>query len=186
MRNSTTHPLAIDSVPAAAGAGRIGLVSCPGRYDPGASGGGWARDLAADLDAIRAWGAAAVATLVEEEELALLRVETLGRDVEARGMAWFHLPIADMAVPGASFERGWEAAGPRLRVLLAAGRDIVLHCRGGLGRSGTIGARLLVEFGAAPAEAIRAIRVARPGAIETEEQARYVLALAPAQPRPVS
>ena len=178
MRTSLTHPLAIDSVVPRPGAGRIGLVSCPGRHDPHASGGGWARDLAADLDAIRAWGAVAVMTLVEADELALLGVAAMGREVAARGMAWIHLPIADMTVPDAAFERAWrEDAGPRLHALLARRRDVVLHCRAGLGRTGTIAARLLVETGTPADAAIRAIRAARPGAIETPAQERYVLTL---------
>jgi ADP-ribosyl-[dinitrogen reductase] hydrolase len=83
-----------------------------------------------------------------------------------------------MTVPDAAFERAWrEDAGPRLHALLAQRRDIVLHCRAGLGRTGTIAARLLVETGTPPDAAIRAIRAARPGAIETPAQEHYVLTL---------
>lgn len=56
---------------------------------------------------------------------------------------------------------------------------MVVHCRGGLGRAGTVGARLLVELGVTPAEAIQRVRQARPGAIETRQQERYVLGLGP-------
>jgi len=46
-----------------------------------------------------------------------------------------------------------------------------------------IAARLIVELGAAtPEEAIRRVRVSRPGAIETRAQAQHVLATK-AQPR---
>ena len=47
----------------------------------------------------------------------------------------------------------------------------------GIGRTGTIAARLLVEFGVAPEEAIQMIRRARPGTIETMAQEEYVLRL---------
>jgi ADP-ribosyl-[dinitrogen reductase] hydrolase len=50
------------------------------------------------------------------------------------------------------------------------GGRIVLHCRGGLERTGTIAARLLVEFGLDSRAAIAAVRQARPGAIQTREQ----------------
>lgn len=45
---------------------------------------------------------------------------------------------------------------------------------GGLGRTGTIAAMLLVEFGSKPGDAITAVRAARAGAIETVEQENFV------------
>ena len=53
----------------------------------------------------------------------------------------------------------------------------MVHCRGGLGRAGTIAARLLVECGWPAAKAIAAVREVRPGAIETRAQEKYVLGL---------
>lgn len=50
----------------------------------------------------------------------------------------------------------------------------MIHCLGGLGRTGTIAGRLLVEFGASPNEAIHAVRAARIGTIETRKQEEYV------------
>ena len=64
-----------------------------------------------------------------------------------------------------------------LRNALLAGHRVLVHCRGGLGRAGTVAARLLVELGVPAVEAIRRVRAARPGAIETIEQQQYVLDL---------
>jgi hypothetical protein len=77
-RTSLSHPLQIAAVVAGAGFGRVGVTLCPGKCDPHAMSGEGERDLAVDLDAIRDWGAAAVITLVEPKELALLKVERLG------------------------------------------------------------------------------------------------------------
>ena len=60
------------------------------------------------------------------------------------------------------------------------GEDVYVHCKGGLGRAGTIAARLLVELGVSPKQAIADVRAARPGAIQTREQERYVHALSKA------
>ena len=133
------------------------------------------RDLAVDLDTVRDWGAAAVITLVEPKELTLLKVERLGEEVLHRNMVWFHLPIVDASIPDQRFEQEWEIAGEEVRALLRGGRDALVHCRGGLGRAGMIAARLLVELGMEPAEAIARVRAVRPGAIETPEQERFVL-----------
>jgi hypothetical protein len=81
MRTSVSHPLQIATiVPGVSGFGRVGVTFCPGKYDLHAMSGGWDRDLAVDLDAVRDWGAAAVITLVEPKELTLLRVERLGEE----------------------------------------------------------------------------------------------------------
>jgi ADP-ribosyl-[dinitrogen reductase] hydrolase len=177
--------LQIASVCPGQGFGRVGVTFCPGKYDPAAQTGAWDRDLAIDLDAIRRWGAAAVVTLLEHKELALLRVASLGEEVSRRGMSWFHLPIVDVSIPGEAFEAAWETTGEQLRSMLGSGSDVVVHCRGGLGRAGTVAARLLIELGVEPETAIANVRRVRPGAIETYAQEQFVLGLRPiSRPRP--
>ena len=126
---------------------------------------------------IVAWGARAVVTLIEAHEFALLGVPDLGARVLARGLDWHPLPIPDVQPPGEGFEAGWQRSGPALRSDLLAGHRVLVHCRGGLGRAGTVAARLLVELGVPAAEAIRRVRAARPGSIETIQQEQYVLDL---------
>ena len=55
-----------------------------------------------------------------------------------------------------------------------SGSDALARCRGGIGRAGTIAARLLVELGVEPATAIAIVRAVRPGAIETSETSEAV------------
>ncbi|MGH7084161.1 MAG: hypothetical protein ACREFN_04140 [Acetobacteraceae bacterium] len=54
-----------------------------------------------------------------------------------------------------------------------------VHCKGGLGRTGTIAARLLIECGRQPHEAMAIVRRARPRTIETPEQETWLLAQPP-------
>ena len=145
--------------------------------------GAWDRDLTLDLDAVRDWGAAAVVTLVEEKELDLLKVRRLGEEVVRRHMSWLHLPITDGSTPDESFERAWDTAGEGLRSILRNGFDVLVHCRGGLGRAGTIAARLLAEFGVEPTDAIRRVRHVRPRAIETRGQEDFVRGVRPVPER---
>lgn len=175
VRTSLTHPLQIAEVQASSAHGRIGITFCPGKRQPGAMSGNWQRDLDLDCDAIRAWGAAAVVSLIEQHEMEALDVLRLGEAVEARGMDWHHLPIRDVSVPSASFEKAWGEVGPQLRALIRNGSSVLVHCKGGLGRAGMIAARLLVELGMAPEEAIAEVRSVRPGAIETRAQHEHVL-----------
>lgn len=176
-RTSLSHPLQIAAVAAGSEFGRIGITFCPGKYDPYSMSGYWSRDLCIDLDAIREWGATAVVTLLEPKELTLLRVERLGEEVLRRNMRWFHLPIIDVSVPDECFEEQWKIAGAELRKMLQRRLDVLVHCRGGLGRAGTIAARPLIELGMEPKKAIAGVRAVRPGAIETYDQEQFLLGL---------
>jgi hypothetical protein len=173
-RTSQTHPLEIAEVRASPSHGRIGITFCPGKRDPYAQTGAWERDLGIDVDAIAAWGASLVLTLVKPAELVALKVPSLGQEIQRRGMAWCHLPIADYSVPTEAFERQWVSQGQEIRARLRRGDDVLLHCKGGLGRAGMMAARLLVELGMEPEEAIRRVRRERKGAIETPSQLALV------------
>ncbi|MGH7108520.1 MAG: cyclin-dependent kinase inhibitor 3 family protein [Acetobacteraceae bacterium] len=190
IRTSLTDPLLINEIgpPIARISGTIGLSFCPGKHQDDGATGRWRRDLAADLDRIKAWGTAAVVSVIEAHELAALGVPELGPQVLARDMAWYHLPVEDGRAPAASFAKPWADARPALLRDLHEGRKIFVHCKGGLGRTGTIAARLLIECGHQPREAMAIVRRARPGAIETAEQETWLLARSPAlmppAPRP--
>lgn len=164
----------IDNVQAPGG-GRIGLVHCPGTHAAGLVPSGAAVALDADLDVLARWGARALVTLLQPYELTLLGVDDLGERARAQGLAWWHLPVTDGTAPGAAFERAWrDEVGPALHARLDAGGRVVVHCRAGIGRSGSVAARLLIERGVTPEKAIVAVRRARPGAIESPEQAAWV------------
>jgi ADP-ribosylglycohydrolase len=172
-RTSATDPLQIGEVACAAGV--IGMTFCPGKRGPSVFGESWERDLETDVRVINAWGADAVVTLMERDEFDLLQVADLGDVIESHGMAWHHLAVPDEDVPTATFERRWTYAGHVLRKTLKTGGRVLIHCRGGRGRTGLVAARLLVEFGHSPRKAIGEVRAARPGTIETKSQGDYVL-----------
>lgn len=172
-KTSISHPLRVDCIQLQGG-GRLGMTLCPGKKQEDALSGSWDRDLDADLKALKEWGAAVLVSLMEDHEFELLSVQDLGERAEALDLEWHHLPIRDVNVPDGRFESRWVYSGSRLRRHLEQGRGSVLHCKGGLGRTGTVAARLLVERGTNPEDAIRQVRAARSGAIETAAQEDYV------------
>jgi len=175
IKTSDTHPLRIDSLAVPGSCAHIGLTFCPGKHSKGIYGGTWQRNLYKDLDNIKAWGCATLVTLIEDHEFSLLGVADFAQAVARYPLDWFHLPIEDMQPPHEQFEKQWAIAGPQLHHQLSAGRSIVIHCRGGLGRTGLLAARMLVECGLAPDKAVDAVRIARPHAIETYAQEHYIL-----------
>jgi ADP-ribosyl-[dinitrogen reductase] hydrolase len=173
-RTSLTHPLQIAEVSAPGAKGVIGITFCPGKKQADAMTGAWNRDLGPDLDAIRTWGAATVITLIEPHEFRELEVVELGAEVRARGMEWLHFPIRDFSTPDERFEAGWAEHRVSLVNELRSGSRLLVHCKGGLGRAGTVAAVMLIELGMTLSDAIRMVREARKGAIETPGQEQYV------------
>jgi ADP-ribosyl-[dinitrogen reductase] hydrolase len=132
VRTSQTHPLQIASISMGHGLAPLGNTFALGKVQPGAMSGAWQRDLATDPDAIAAWNAAAVVTLVEPHELAALRIEAIGDEVRRRHMEWHHLPIRDYGVPDDAFMQSWPDTSERLRSLLRGGAPVLVHwsCHG--------------------------------------------------------
>lgn len=147
----------LDVLPLAAG-GSLLLSAFPGQKG--------------DVERLADNGAGLLISLTTTPEMAALGLppERLARSCRKRGMAWRHMSVADMGVAGAQALAAWREIGPLAHGLLDAGRAVAIHCRMGLGRTGTLAGIVLVERGLTPEEAVAAIRRARPGSIETRHQ----------------
>ncbi|GAA3931146.1 hypothetical protein GCM10022277_29870 [Litoribacillus peritrichatus] len=178
IKTSESHPLRIDFVTPKGGKGRVGMTICPGKQGSGLYGGQWQRDLKTDLQQIQHWGSNSLISLVESHEFELLGIPEFMETLQQSELNWFHLPIKDMSPPDHSFEKNWEQVSGPIFNQLKQGKDIVIHCRGGLGRTGLLAARILVEQGETPSEAIQQVRSARENAIETFAQEEYILSQA--------
>lgn len=174
MRNSDTHPLWINDIAAPGVPGRIGITFCPGKKGESFTGPDWDRSMDADLDRIVQWGASRVITLIEDFEFDMLQVRGLGEAVAEKGMRWHHLPIVDGQPPDERFNAAWQHIRGDLVDDLKSGHRLLVHCRGGLGRAGTVASLLLMELGLPARHAIEQVRSARPGAIETSAQEFYI------------
>ena len=65
-----------------------------------------------------------------------------------------HWPITDVSVPCSRFEAAWQDNSGRLLSLLEKGSNVLIHCKGGRVRAGMLAARLSVERGINPGDAI--------------------------------
>ena len=152
--------------------GRLGLTVAPGRWRPGLD---HASDTLVrdDLLHLRDFhGAKVLVTLLESFEMRKLSIPDLlpiAKKLRLRSL-WF--PIPDVSVPS-----DMDATVSLVEAIvghMGRGETVVVHCRGGLGRSGTIAACCLVARGRDPLEAIELVRAARPGAVEVRDQENFV------------
>lgn len=179
-RTSLTDPLRIAELPVGSNGGAVGVTFAPGKHQAQAITGIWARDLDTDLQAIRDWGAQHLITLIEPQEFTELKVGALPDRARAHGLIWDWLPIVDGRAPDHRLLTPWRTLGPSLVHRLQAGSRLVVHCKGGLGRAGTVAAMLLLDSGTVESadEAIASVRSVRPGAVETLEQEHFLRSLA--------
>jgi len=171
-RTSQTHPLYLtlidDSRP-----GNVSLTFAPGKHCTSAYGGCWERDLATDLDQLATHETGLLVCLVENHELRSLQIPTLVEDAIARGMQVLRLPIPDGGVlsddaPVLELVQVIERAA-------SAGINVVIHCRGGLGRAGTLGGCFLKYIGVADDEVFARLRRRHPTSCpETTAQRTFI------------
>ena len=94
------------------------------------------------------------------------------RAMEAQGIDFIRHPITDGGVP--ADRSALRHTLDDLRARLAGGETIVVACRGGLGRTGTVVGCLLRDDGLDGDAAIELTRASRHGTIENADQERFV------------
>ena len=178
-RTSTTHPIRVDwvdmtTVPGLVHArGRLGMTFIPGKKDINSPRRHW-RDLATDVhDLVERHRADVLVLLVEDHELHLLEVPDLAAEVEHASMELIRFPIVDVSVP--DDPEAVAALLGTIRGRLDAGQRVLVACRGGLGRTGTVVGCLLRDAGLDGDAAVALTRTTRGGTIETPRQEAFVL-----------
>jgi protein-tyrosine phosphatase len=111
--------------------------------------------------------------LLESDEAGQLDLVDEQRAVETQGIRFISFPIPDRGVPASA-----PAAISLMTSLASAldeGKNIAVHCRQGVGRSGLIAAGILATSGMHPAQAIEVVGTARGLAVpETSDQRLWV------------
>ena len=171
-------PIRVDFLPDASHGlpGRVGLTFAPGKRD----GDRWARDLTTDLDRLRLhYGTDVLVSLVEDFEYELLQIASVVPEATARGIRVRRFPIVDGHAPRPDEMHAFLGLLHEIERAAASGEVVVIHCRGGLGRAGTVAAAFLVLRGHTPHDAVAAVRATRsPSAVETRAQEEWIARVA--------
>lgn len=133
----------------------------PGRLAGSARPGLWA-PIESDMATLKALGIRRIVTLTETP---------LDPPAEVFGMLGLHVPIPDMGVPTS---RAALALCREVGESVARDEPVLLHCKAGLGRTGTMLACCLVAQGQSARRAMAAVRAVSPYSIQSEIQERFV------------
>lgn len=112
---------------------------------------------------IRASGIRLIVTLTEQP---------LDPKPETFGIQGLHFPISDMGIP--STPRAVDQLCQTILAAIDEGLPTLVHCKAGIGRTGTILACCLVALGRTPAEARFELRRQHQSYIQTDVQERFI------------
>jgi protein-tyrosine phosphatase/nicotinamidase-related amidase len=145
--------------------GRLGMTLCPGRVDHD-------RSLNEDLKVLKNSNVSRLYGLLTERELEWAGVPSISQVAEKFGIEYSLAPIPDQGT--LSFEETSKLTAEIIEAL-ELGEDVVLHCVGGLGRTGMMAACVAVDRGVDAGKAIELVRKMRsPRSIESGVQEKFV------------
>lgn len=147
--------------------GRLAILARPRRGD-------WLED---DLSALRRAGIDVVVSLLTAAESAELGLAEEERACRSQSLEFLTFPIADLGTPRSLKESANFIA--EIVTRLVCGKNVGVHCRMGIGRSGIVSAAALVAQGVTPDEAWKRITTARARPVpDTPAQRDWVRAFA--------
>ena len=152
--------------------GKLGLCGCPGTL---LDSNNQIIGIQKTLKIFKNHNVNVVLSLTETSELKSLGCENLIKEIKLNNFVWLHFPINDFNIPTKNSLLKLNLLLSDLENFLKKEKNIIIHCKAGLGRTGTIASLLLAKLGIPTKDAIKFIRKYRPGSIDTDEQKNFVL-----------
>jgi hypothetical protein len=183
--DSVGNPLRVDWLHVAdlSVTGKLGRTFLPGKNHHGLSGMVHARSAAVDCERLRqVYGTDTLVLLNEDHEISRfvndvpppIGPQNLAAALDENDIALLRLPIPDGGTPHPNQVGELRALLAEVVELLQAGKIVAVACRGGIGRTGTLLALVLIELGCSLADAIDRVRAMKPECIDPGPQEDFV------------
>ena len=188
--DSVGNPLRVDWLHVAdlSVTGKLGRTFLPGKNHHGLSGMVHARSAAVDCDRLRqVYGTDTLVLLNEDHEISRfvndvpppIGPQNLAAALDENDIVLLRLPIPDGGTPHPNQVGELRALLAEVVELLRAGKIVAVACRGGIGRTGTLLALVLIELGCSSTNAIVRVRAMKPECIDPGRQEEFVRAWKP-------
>jgi NAD-dependent deacetylase len=181
-RTSLTYPLRVEFLKSEEFPvlRNLGMTFAPGKKQPDAITGAWDRDLEVDLKRlVEDFRTDTLVSVMEPHEFDALKISALGSSCPKYGIEWLTFSVVDGSVPESP--EGFEGFVTEIVRRLEEGKRVVIHCKGGLGRTGLTAACVIIaasDGDVSPDQAMRMVRRARAGTIENPRQEAFVASFA--------
>jgi protein-tyrosine phosphatase len=159
--------------------GSLILSQCPGKnMSKGRDGKVHSRDIRTDLLNFKDQGISMIICLLNDYELRSIgvQVDLYKNSCKQLDLLMIQFPVIEMAAPS-SVESVELAVLSPVTQALTDGRKVLVHCRGGIGRAGTIACCLLLKLHLCPSpkQAISLVRSKRdPRCVESRKQEDFI------------
>ncbi len=143
--------------------GKLGMAARP-------RGGDWLKDDVASWKRARI---DTVLSLLTPDEVREMDLSEEAGEAKAQGLEFASFPIPDRQVPRSEVK--WAEVLEKTSRTLLDGKNVLVHCRQGIGRSGLVAACLLIRNGMSPGAAVESVSAARGLSVpETAEQRDWI------------
>ena len=131
-------------------------------------------DLPDEMRALRQMGANVLVCLLTSDEMNELDLTNEPEAAQSAGLTYLSLPIPDACVPNNA--NAFRALTDTVVAQVRSGRGVVIHCRGGIGRSSIVAACVLHAMGSTPEAALETLTKCRGVHVpDTDEQKRWIM-----------
>jgi cyclin-dependent kinase inhibitor 3 len=140
--------------------GRLAISQTPGRFN-----------LYLDLLTMKENKIDIIICLLTWTEMKSLNIINYPNLAQEAGFTFYHLPIVDGCAPR---KEEADLLIPSIMNNLCLGKNVLIHCKLGLGRAGTIASCCINNLGVSTEDAIEYVKLKRPGSIKTSKQLQFL------------